>query len=327
MNMKTRISILKNQPVIIYMSLLMMIGFSIFAKGFLSVYNLSVILKNTSILSIAAYGMTIVIISGKIDASVGSTMSLSAVTASIGLMNGLPVIVAILCGILTGMAVGLFNGICIAKLKFNYWLTTFAMLGIAKGLALGLTNGTTNARLCPSFKLLGNGSFLHIYYITWIAIIITIVLYIVLKKTQYGYNLYAVGDSQSSSELSGIKIDNVIITNYILCGVLASIAGVLLASKANAANPIIGDPYTFDTIAAVIIGGTPFAGGRGGIIGTIFGSFILISLKTGLALLGFSSLQQIAIIGFTLMFVIVIDVLHENRVEENEKRRVYYNEN
>lgn len=316
----------KNIPVTAIVAFLVLIGFSIFAKGFLSLYSLSVILKNTSILSVAAFGMTIAIISGKIDASIGSTMSLSAVIAGLCLSNGLPLPIAIVAGLLTGAFIGFFNGFCIAVLKFNYWLTTFAMLGIAKGLALGLTNGITLAKLNDGFKELGNGSFLHIYYITWVALAVSILIFFITKRTRYGYRLYSVGDSEECSRLSGINVEKVYITNYVISGVMAAIAGILLASKANAANPIIGDPYTFDSIAAVIIGGTPFAGGKGSVLGSILGAFILTSLRHGLALLGLSSLYQIAIIGFVIMIVIIVDVMHENRVEENEKRRVYTNE-
>lgn len=314
---------LKKVSGITWAAILIFIVFSFTTKGFISEYSISTIFKNASILVVVAFGMTSAIILGKIDVSVGANMSLCSVIVAYAINANIPLPVAILIGICVGMLIGLFNGICIAVFKFNFWLVTFATLGIVKGIALGLTNGTTISKLGDNFEKLGNGTIGGVYYITIIAVIIGVIVWFITKKTRYGYNLYAVGNNSSVAALSGINVTKVTIQTYVLSGALASIAGILLASKSNAANPIIGDPYSFDTIAATIIGGTPFVGGKGGVIGTLFGAFLLVSLKHGLALMGFSSLYQIAIIGGFIMIIIIADVVKENRKERKEKRRVF----
>lgn len=322
--MNKAISLLRQVKGTTTASLILFILMAIFADGFVSAYSVSVIMKNTSILVMAAFGMTMTIILAKIDISIGSVMSFASVITALGINSGMPLIVAMLLGVLSGALIGAFNGVCIAYCGFNYWLVTFATLGIAKGVALGITNGSTISKLSDQFELLGNGDFLGVYYITWITLFFGIFVWFLTRKTKYGYNLYSVGNSASVADVSGIDTKKVTLQTYIFSGAFAAVAGILLAAKSNAANPIIGDPYSFNAIAACIIGGTPFVGGKGGILGTILGAFLLTSLTHGLGLLGYSSLYQMVILGSFIMAIIIADVMRENKKEREDKRRVFH---
>ena len=250
--------------------IVLFIFMSIFADNFLSLYNMHNLLKDTSILLIVAVGMTLVILVARIDMSVGSTMSLTAIVTTILLRDGTHIVPAIIAGILCGVLIGLLNGYLVGVQKLNHWVTTFATLSLGKGLALVICDGQIINANSDHLKAIGHNSsvFLGLHVFIWIAAAIFVFMLYVLNKTKFGYKLYSVGGSEQTATLAGMKTST-LISVYIISGVLASIAGILLASKANNGNATIGDGYEFNAIATVLIGGTPFAGGRGGLTGTL----------------------------------------------------------
>jgi ribose transport system permease protein len=297
---------------------------SIFAEGFLGWYNIQNIIKDTSILLIVSTGVTLVILLGKIDISVGSVMSLSAIVTSLLLASGVHVVWALLAGLLSGAVIGLLNGYLIGIQKLDHFVTTFATLSLAKGIALVLCGGDIINTGSDSFKAIGHSKsiFLGLHVHIWIVLILFLGMMFVLYKTRYGSRIFSVGGSEQASRLAGIKTKAIYISAFVLSGVLAAIGGILIASKANNGNATIGTGFEFRAIATVIIGGTPFDGGKGGLVGTLIGAFLISILQNGLRFLGVTPSLQYVIIGLVILAVIIVDVIINQRRMREEMRRV-----
>lgn len=302
----------------------MFVFLSIFADGFFGWYNIHNLLKDTSILLVVAIGITLVILVGKNDLSVGSVMSLTAIVTTMLLSNGAHIVLALLAGIACGVVFGLLNGYLVGIQKLDHFVTTFATMSLAKGLALVICNGNIINANNDHFMAIGHSSslFLGLHVFIWIVGIIFAVMLFVLTKTKFGYKLYSIGGSEIAASLSGMKTGATYIKVYIISGVLASIGGILLASKANNGNATIGDGYEFSAIATVLIGGTPFDGGRGGLVGTLIGAVLISMLRNGLRFLGVTPSLQFVIIGLVILAVIVMDVIINERRKQEEMRRV-----
>jgi ribose transport system permease protein len=301
--------------------LMAIMGFA--AEGFLSWYNLHNVLKDFSILLTVSSGMTIAILLGKIDMSAGSVMSLSAIATTLTLASGRGIVFAIAIGILSGMLVGLFNGYMIGVQKLNHFIVTFATMSIAKGIALIACNGEIINGAGKGLLFIGTGKFRGLFIIVWMSVIIFMALYWLLKKSQFGYKIYSIGGSESVAKLSGIDTNGVYIESFALIGILSAIGGIFIAGKANSGNVTMGDGFEFNAIATVLIGGTPFDGGRGGLLGTFVGAFLISILKNGISFLGLTPAWQYAIIGIVILVVIVVDVTLNERRKREESRRVW----
>ena len=313
-----------NIPGIFWGVLFLIILFSALRPSrFPTVLNMMFIARNASVLVIAATGMTFAILIAQIDLSIGSVMSLSGVIAAAFISAGLNVFTAILLAMLAGIIVGLANGILIAKFKFDYWIVTFSTMGVCAGLALVVSDGRTILVGDPTFGWIGGGKIGAVFAMVYFTVLLVIIMHFVLAKTRYGYRVYAIGGSEQSAMLSGIPVVRNHICVYIISGLFASIAGVVLAAMSNAASPISGTAYSFEAMAAVVIGGTPFDGGKGGVIGTVFGALMLRILASGLNLLGIPANWQQVIIGAVIVAVIIADVLGEKRRKTNDLRRRY----
>jgi ribose transport system permease protein len=295
---------------------------AIAAEGFFSWYNLHNVLKDLSILMVVASGMTLVILLGKIDMSAGSVMSLSAIVTTLLLSHGAHIAVALAGGVLSGALIGALNGYLIGVVNLNHFVATFATMSIAKGMALVACNGDIISSKSDVLLFIGTGKILGVFFIVWFAVILLAVMLFVSTKTRFGYKVYSIGGSEQVARLSGIKTSNVYFVTFILAGVLAAIGGIFLAGKANSGNATIGDGYEFSVIATVLIGGTPFDGGKGGLLGTLVGALFLVILKNGLSMLGFAPAWQYALIGLAILAAIIGDVSINERRKAEEKRRV-----
>ena len=295
---------------------------SVMAEGFFSWYNLHNVLKDLSILVVVASGMTFAILLGKIDMSAGSVMSLSAIMITILLSKGVPFGLAVLGGLASGAVIGLINGYLIGVQKLNHFITTFATMNIAKGAALVICNGQIINSTSDSLLFIGKGKILGLFVIVWFSMIIFFVLYYMLNKTTFGYRVYSVGGSENVSQLSGINTRRTYIISFIISGVLAALGGLFMAGKANSGNATMGDGYEFNAIATVLIGGTPFDGGKGGLMSTFIGALFISLLKNGIALIGLTPAWQYAIIGIAILLVIIMDVALNERRKRAERRRV-----
>ena len=301
--------------------LLAVMGFT--SPGFLSWYNLHNILKDFSILLIVASGMTIAILLGKIDLSAGAVMSLSAIAATLTLRAGYNIAVGIAAGIISGALVGLFNGYLIGVQKLNHFIATFATMNIAKGIALIACNAEIINSRNPGLLYIGTGKIRGLFVIVWVTLIVFLILQWLLKKGSFGYKIYSIGGSETVADLSGISTRNVYIKSFVLIGILSAIGGIFLAGKANSGNVTMGDGYEFNAIATVLIGGTPFEGGRGGLIGTFVGALLISILRNGISFMGLTPAWQYAIIGVVILVVIVIDVAINEHRKAEESRRVW----
>lgn len=320
----------KRIPGIAYGIIALVLFFQIANSNFLSFMNINNILKNASILTIVSMGATLVILSAKIDLSIGYVMSLSAVIAGMIIQSQeVTTVGIIIVGLLAGMAVGaifgLFNGIMIGKFKFDYWLITFSSMAIAQGLALVVSNGRIISGYSKKFRAIADGEIFGISTVIIIAAVICAIMIFISTRTRFGYSVYAIGDSEECANKSGINVTKARIWIYLISGILAGLGGILLASKTNSASSALGMGYEFNAIAAVVVGGTPSEGGKGGLVGTVFGSLFIAIMKSGLQFVGLTAHWQTLMIGLFIMVIILADVLISKHNHIRETRRVYRN--
>ncbi len=310
-------------PGIVYGLAAIFVFFSLVAQGFLSQFNLLALSKDCCLLIIISLGMHMTILSGKLDISVGAVMSFCGIITALMLQAGVNMWLSVFAGILLGACIGLLSGYLIAYQEFDFWVVTYAFMGISQGLALVLSSGNTIPGFGEDFRFFGTGKIFGVFVIIWLTILICIFMAYLNFRTKYGYNVYSVGGSANSARLSGINVKRIYLSVFAISGTMAAISGVLLAAKSNSASPIGGAGYEFDAIAAVLIGGTPFCGGIGRITHTIMGAVLMRMLRNGLNLVGLSPYWQTFIIGAIVMLVIVVDVLHQRKKNKQAERRVY----
>lgn len=286
---------------------LIVIVLSVISDDFLTVSNIFNVLRQISINALIAFGMTFVILTGGIDLSVGSILALSsAITA--GLMaGGMDTTLAVLIGLLAGMAMGAVNGLIIAKGRVAPFIATLATMTVFRGLTLVYTEGKPITGLHPDFAMLGKGFFLEIPMpVIWMLISFA-VLYFILRHTTFGRHVYALGSNEEATRLSGISTTRVKVWVYTISGLFAALSGIILASRLNSAQPTAGTAYELDAIAAVVLGGTSLAGGRGWIVGTLIGAMIIGVLDNGLNLLNVSSFYQSVVKGAVILVAVLLD--------------------
>lgn len=295
------------------------IFFSILLKDtFLSIYTLTNIARQVSIDVPIVMGQAIVLIAGGIDISVGSVMAMSAVIVISTQQYGM--IPSIVFALLFGVCIGLINGFLVTKAKIVPFIATLGSMSIVRGLVLVTTDQRSIMGTIPRFEILGNGNFWIIPGPFIIAMVLLFILHQFLKKTKKGRNLYALGGDPENAFLSGIPMLSTKFTPYIICSLLASVSGILLASRINSANPQLGMDTALASIAAAIIGGASLLGGRGSVIGAVLGISVLGILSTGMNLLGVVTYAQIAVKSALFVIVVVIDaVIVSKRISKRRK--------
>ncbi len=304
---------------IIGILLLFVILLSILTGGtFLQVQNLINVIRQVAAIGIIATGMTFVIIINGIDLSVGSIVAVSAVVstslaqspqASVIMYPGLqlPVIVAILAGLLAGALLGLINGSLIAGFGIAPFIATLGMMTAARGLALIYSNGRPISRLSPEFNFIGQGDFLFLPVPIWILAIVAVGAHVILNFTRFGRHTYAIGGNEQAARVSGIHLNRIKVGIFALSGLLAGLAGIMLAARIGSGNPQLGTGIELDAITAAVIGGTSFNGGIGTVWGTIVGALIIGIINNGLDLLNVSPFMQQVVKGSIIVLAIIID--------------------
>ncbi|MGK9044603.1 ABC transporter permease [Mammaliicoccus vitulinus] len=289
--------------------ILLVVVISIMNSAFLDLSNLLNLLRQVSINGLIAFGMTFVILTGGIDLSVGSILALSSAFTAILITSGLDPIVALIVGVLGGFLLGVFNGVLVTFGSMAPFIATLATMTIFRGLTLVVTDGNPITNLGDSymFQLFGKGYFFGIPVPAVTMIIVFIVLAIILQKTTFGRHTYAIGGNEIASKISGIKVNRVKILIYGISGLMSALAGAILTSRLNSAQPTAGTSYELDAIAAVVLGGTSLTGGKGRIIGTFIGVLIIGVLNNGLNLLGVSSFYQQVVKGIVILIAVLID--------------------
>lgn len=286
---------------------LIIIVLSIISEDFLTVGNILNVLRQISINALIAFGMTFVILTGGIDLSVGSIVALSGAITAGAMVGGMDTGLAITLGLTAGALMGMFNGFLIAKWKVAPFIATLATMTIYRGLTLVYTEGRPITGLNENFAFVGRGYLFGIPMpIIWMSLAF-IVLYIILKYTTFGRHVYALGGNEEAALLSGINTSRVKVMVYGISGLLAALSGIILTSRLNSAQPTAGTSYELDAIAAVVLGGTSLAGGRGWITGTLIGAMIIGVLDNGLNLLNVSSFYQQVVKGGVILLAVLLD--------------------
>ncbi len=276
---------------------------------FVSPSNLSNLLRQVSINALISFGMTFVILTGGIDLSVGSILALSSALLASMISSGMNPEVAILFSALIGLGLGIINGVIIAYGKVAPFIATLATMTIYRGATLVYTNGNPISGLSDEafFIGLGQGDVSGLPIPAIIMMVAFFILYFVLTKTPLGRQTYAVGGNEKVSYIAGIKIDRVKIVAYAITGLLCALAGAVLTSRLNSAQPTAGTGYELDAIAAVVLGGTSLAGGKGRITGTLIGALIIGTLNNGLNILNVSSFYQQVVKGIVILLAVLMD--------------------
>lgn len=298
--------------------LMMCIVLSFLSDRFLTADNTWNVMRQISVNMIISVGMTLVILTGGIDLSVGSILALAgAVTAGmfkfgaeftdLNLYIGVTLLGAVTGGVLVGAALGWFNGITITRFKVPPFVATLAMLTIARGLTMLWTGGFPITGLGENMAFIGTGWFLGVPVPVWISAVVVLAVIVLTNKTRLGRHIYAIGGNETAAILSGLKIRKVKIIVYSIAGALAGIGGIIVTSRLDSAQPNAGFGFELDSIAAVVIGGTSLSGGKGTILGTVQGALIIGILNNGLVLLNVSPFWQQVIKGFVILLAVIIE--------------------
>ncbi len=288
---------------------LLIIIVSVLNPSFLEPLNILNLLRQVSINALIAFGMTFVILTGGIDLSVGAVLALSSAFVANMMVAGFDPILAIIIGCLLGAVMGAVNGLLVTQGKMAPFIATLATMTIFRGLTLVYTNGNPITGLGESmtFQLFGRGYQFGIPVPAITMIITFAILWVVLHKTAFGRKTYAIGGNEKAAIVSGVKVSRVKIMIYSLAGLMSALAGAILTSRLNSAQPTAGTSYELDAIAAVVLGGTSLSGGRGRIVGTLIGALIIGTLNNGLNMLGVSSFYQMVVKGIVILIAVLID--------------------
>ena len=302
--------------------IIMFVIFSLASENFFQFSNIVGILLATSVNGILALGATFVIITAGIDLSVGTVMTMSAVMTGVFITNlGLPVWLGVLGGLATGGLAGYANGAMIAKMRIPPFIASLGMLYIAKGLSL-VISGVKPIYFsdAPTFNQLAMGSVtgaiipgFDIPNAVLIFFGAAIIANIILTKTVFGRYTFALGSNEEATRLSGVNVSAWKIAVYTLAGLFAGLAGVVIASRLNSAQPALGAGYELEAIAAVVIGGTSLSGGEGSILGTVIGAFVISVLTNGLRILSIPQEWQIVITGAIVILAVWADILRRRQ--------------
>ena len=287
---------------------------ALLTNRFLSPLNLTNILVQSSIMAVIAIGMTFVIVGGGFDLSVGSTVAFAGCVAAMAMVQ-FGLVAGVVAGIAAGIAVGMVNGVIIAQLGVNPFITTLGTMVLVRGLVYLITAGAPvgDDRLPAAFIAFGSARFLGIHYLVWVPAILLIVLSWVMAATPYGRRIYATGGNREAAFLSGIPVNRIIASTYVWCGALGGLAGVMLAARLQSGQPTAGEFYELTAIAAVVLGGASLQGGEGTLYKSIIGVFIMIVLGNSLNLLNVDSYWQRVAIGAVIIAAAAADRLRSRR--------------
>ena len=303
------VGIVKNNVGILSVLVLLCVIVSIATSKFLKPNNLISVLRQISINAYIALGMTLIIILGHIDLSVGAIVAMSG-TLTVGFIvtQGLPIPVAILLGILLGMVAGLISGMIVTYFRVPAFIITMAMMNVCSGVAYVYSGGQATRINNDFFSAIGTGYLFNTIPLPFVyMIILIIVISFLLGKTKFGTYIYAIGGNREAARLSGVPIKKVEIAVFTISGVLSAFAGLVLCSRMYSGQPSVGNGYELDAIAACVLGGTSMSGGKGRISGTIFGAMVIGIISNGLNLIGVSSYWQLIVKGLIIACAVLLD--------------------
>ncbi|TCV99892.1 ABC transporter permease [Biostraticola tofi] len=316
-----------------FIALILILGFfTVMVPGFLAGGSMIIMMKHIAINAFLALGITFVIITAGIDLSIGATLGLCGMIAGWMITQGIvlpmfgiaifpSVWVVVPVVLVVGGLIGAANGLIITRYNVAPFICTLGTMYILRGAAMLLSNGETfpaldgNPRLGNTgFDLIGSGSLLAIPYSIWLMFLLALLIAYIARRLPFGRHVYAIGDNERAAELSGIKVKQVKVWVYTLSGLCAALAGIVVSSQLVASHPATGTAFEMNAIAAVVLGGTSLAGGRGTILGTLIGAFVIGILADGLVMMGVSEFWQMVIKGMVIIIAVIIDQM-QNRMQ------------
>lgn len=284
--------------------------FFVATDSFLTVSNITDVVRTNTINGLLAVGLTYVILSGGIDLSVEATVCLAGLVA--GYLSPMPV-VAVLAGVMVGVAIGLFNGLMLEKSGVQPFIFTLAMSRLLRGVVLAITKGKNYYTIDSSFTAIVRSSVFGIPSLIIMFVVIVVITYFALNRARYGRYIYAVGSNEEAARLSGIRTHRIKVSAYVIAGMLSGLAGVLLTARLSGAETNAGDGWSLDAVSAVIIGGTSLRGGRGGILNTLLGIFIIAVLNNGMTLMGVPTNYNQLIKGLLMLVAVLLDMSNRKK--------------
>jgi ribose transport system permease protein len=287
----------------------LVIGMSIVSPYFLTLANFQAVIVGLVPTGIIVVGMTILLVSGAFDLSVGSVLALSSTVVAILLLANVPMPLAILAALLVGVAIGLTNGLVVTLLGVNPLVATLGTMSIARGAALVFTEGFSLSNLPPSFAAFGKSQLLGLPIMVWIMFAVVIAGDIALRRTRFLRQVYFIGGNEKAAALSGIPVNRVRILVFMLSGLLAAVAGVLLASRLMSGTPTAGNALELQVLAAAVIGGASLRGGEGTILGAALGVLFVALISNAMTMLAVSIYWQMIVTGLVLVVAVAIDMV------------------
>lgn len=302
------------QRLLPFLSLIaLFLGLAIASPYFLTATNLSSVARQTAVINIMALGMTLIIVAGGIDLSVGAILAFAGLMGAKALESGAPVPVGILVGIGAGLLWGLVNGLLAVRLKIAPFIVTLGTLGIIRGLTLLYSGGLPVVGLPKAFGFLGEGTIVGMPFVLYVLAAGAGLTHVILNYTKLGRYAYAIGSNREAAVYAGIPVGFHTVSVYAICGALTGLAGMIEASRLMTGQPTAGQGYELQVIAAVVIGGGSLSGGEGTVAGTLVGAFIMGLLANGCDLLGISPYIQQAVIGGVIILAVTVDELRKRR--------------
>lgn len=306
----TRRSILQRLgqlPGAFYLLVALVLILSVGSPYFLTAANLTNVVLQASVVMIIALGMTLVILTEGIDLSLGPVLGLAAIVMSLLLVGGQPFAIALPAAILTAMVFGFFNGFLVSYLALPPFVVTLGSFGMASSLALALTEGNSVVNLPPGIRWFNEGIILGIPTPIWATAALFALTHAILYHTRFGRYVFAIGGNRQALVLSGVPVRAYQMLVYVYAAALTGVASFIMTARANAAHPTIGVGLEFDAIAAAILGGAAFTGGRGSPVGTMIGAMAVATLRNGLNLLGVQTEWQAAAVGLVIILGVAVD--------------------
>jgi ribose transport system permease protein len=294
--------------------IVLFVALTIATPHFLTQMNLTSVARQTAVINLMALGMTLVIITGGIDLSVGSILAIAGLFGSMAIKNGEPMAVAIAIGIGAGCLCGLLNGVIITQFRINPFIVTLGTMEAYRGFALVISKGLPVHDLPDSFSFLGDGNLLGIPFSLWILALCAVLMHFVLENTKLGRYAFAIGSNRSAAHYAGVPINFHLTAVYAIAGMLTGLAGIIEASRLMTGQPTAGQGYELQAIAAVVIGGGSLQGGEGSVAGTLIGAFIIGLLSNGSDLLGINPYWQQVIIGAVIIAAVGFDELRKRKL-------------
>ena len=305
------------QRLLPFLSLVILfVALAIASPHFLTSMNLASVARQTAVINIMSLGMTLIIIAGGIDLSVGAILAMSGVLGAMAMQRGLPVAAGMVIGIAVGLFWGAVNGFLTARLRIAPFIVTLGTLGIIRGITLIITDGLPVHGVPASFSYLGEGNLLRVPVVLWVLVGCALLTHVILENTRLGRYAFAIGSNPDAAVYAGVPVAFNTTMVYALGGLLTGVAGMIEASRLMTGQPAAGNGYELQAIAAVVIGGGSLHGGEGSVIGTLIGAFIMGLLSNGSDLLGVSPYLQQAIIGAVIILAVTVDELRKRRSGE-----------